>query len=51
MQKLVVGLVVAFGLFYLLSQPQGAADAVRGAGTAVGVAFGNVIEFLTALFA
>ena len=49
MQKLLVGLVVAFALFYLLSQPQGAAEAVKGAGDAVGVAFNNVIEFFSAL--
>lgn len=50
MQKLLVGLVVAFALFYLLSQPQGAAEAVKGAGSAVGVAFNNVIQFISALF-
>jgi hypothetical protein len=51
MQKLLVGVVVAFAAFYLLSQPAGAADAVKGAASAVGVAFESIIEFITALFA
>ncbi len=50
MRKLLVGLVVAFALFYLFTQPQGAADAVKGAAAAVVVAFNSVIEFITALF-
>ena len=51
MQKLLVGLVIAFAAFYLFSQPAGAADAVRGAAAAVGTGFESVIEFATALFA
>jgi hypothetical protein len=51
MRKLLGGLVIAFALFYLLSQPQGAADAVKGATAAVGAAFQSIIEFFTALFA
>jgi hypothetical protein len=51
MQKLLVGVVVAFAAFYLLTQPQGAADVVRGAGAVVGDAFHAVIAFITALFA
>lgn len=50
MRKLGIGLVVAFALFYLITQPEGAAQAVRGAGEAVMVAFNSVIEFITALF-
>jgi hypothetical protein len=50
MRKLGIGLVVAFALFYLLTQPAGAAQAVRGAAAAVGVGFNSVIEFITALF-
>ena len=50
MRKLMVGLVVAFALFYLVTQPQGAAEAVRGAADAVRVGFESVIEFITALF-
>jgi multisubunit Na+/H+ antiporter MnhE subunit len=49
-RKLLIGLVVAFCLFYLFSQPAGAAEAVRGAADAVGVAFESIIEFITALF-
>lgn len=50
MRKLGIGLVVAFALFYLITQPAGAAEAVRGAADAVGVAFNSIIEFITALF-
>ena len=50
MRKLGVGLVVAFALFYLITQPAGAAEAVRGAADAVGVAFNSIIEFISALF-
>jgi len=51
LRKLLVGLVVAFGLFYLFTQPQNAADAVRGAVAAVDGAFQSVIQFFNALFA
>jgi hypothetical protein len=51
MKKLLMGLVIAFAAFYLISQPANAAEAIRGAAGAVGVAFESVIEFLTALFA
>lgn len=50
MQKFMVGLVIAFAAFYLLSQPAGAADAVKGAASAVGVAFESIIKFISALF-
>ena len=50
MRKLAIGLVIAFALFYMLTQPAGAAQAVRGAADAVGVAFNSIIEFITALF-
>lgn len=50
MRKLGIGLVVAFALFYLITQPAGAAEAVRGAADAVGVAFTSIIEFISALF-
>jgi hypothetical protein len=50
MRKLGIGLVVAFALFYLITQPEGAATAVRGAADAVMVAFNSIIEFITALF-
>lgn len=51
MRKLGIGLVIAFALFYVLTQPQGAAEAVRGATDAVVVAFNSLIDFITALFA
>ena len=51
MRKLAIGLVIAFALFYMLTQPAGAAQAVRGAADAVGVAFNSIIEFSSALFA
>lgn len=50
MRKLLGGLVIAFALFYLVTQPHGAAQAVRGAALAVGVAFNSVIQFFSALF-
>ena len=50
MRKLGIGLVVAFALFYLVTQPEGAAQSVRGAADAVVVAFNSIIEFITALF-
>jgi hypothetical protein len=50
MRKVAIGLVVAFALFYLITQPEGAASAVRGAAGAVVIAFESVIDFVTALF-
>ena len=49
-KKLLIWLVIAFAAFYLLTQPEGAANAVGGAFSAVGDAFGSVITFLSALF-
>ena len=49
--KRTVGLLVlAFAVFYLLTQPQAAADAVRGAASAVASAFDAIIRFVGALF-
>lgn len=45
-----VALVIAFAAFYLLTQPVGAADAIKGAAAAVGEAFEAVIRFISALF-
>ena len=50
MRKLLGAVAVAFALFYLLTQPHAAADAVRGAGGVVGNAFDAVISFFSALF-
>jgi hypothetical protein len=43
-------LVVAFAAFYLLSKPQGAADAIQVAGEALQTAFEQVMRFFSALF-
>jgi hypothetical protein len=48
-KKSVTLLVIAFALFYLFTQPENAADAVRGAGNAVGDGFQAVIRFFNAL--
>jgi hypothetical protein len=48
-KKLAVGLVVAFVLYYLISQPAGAANAVKGAVDAVIAAFGAVGVFVNQL--
>lgn len=48
-RKAVVLLVIAFAAFYLVSQPEGAADAVRGALAAVVDAFDAIIRFSSAL--
>jgi predicted small secreted protein len=50
MKKLLGVIVIAFAVFFLLTQPQAAANAVRGAGTVVQDAFNAVITFVTALF-
>lgn len=50
MKKLMGGVLIAFLLFYLLTQPANAADAVKGAGAVVGDAFNAAITFFTALF-
>ncbi len=50
MKKLLGILLIAFAVFFLLTQPQSAADAVRGAGTVVVDAFNSVIAFISALF-
>ncbi len=50
MKKLLGVVAIAFALFFLLTQPQSAADAVRGAGGVVQDAFNAVITFITALF-
>ena len=43
-------LVVAFAAFYLLSRPEGAAEAIQVAGEALRTAFDQVMRFFTALF-
>jgi hypothetical protein len=51
MRKLLVLLVVAFVLFYLLTQPHNAAQAVRNSANAMVDAFNSIIAFISALFA
>ncbi len=48
-RKAVILLAIGFAVFYLVSQPEGAADAVRGAFDAVVSAFDAVIRFFDAL--
>jgi len=50
-KKLVIWTVIAFAAFYLFTQPESAASAVRGAAAAIGSAFGSVITFFSSLFA
>jgi hypothetical protein len=50
MRKLLGVAAIAFALFYLLSQPQSAADVVRGGVGVVGDAFDALTTFITALF-
>jgi hypothetical protein len=49
MKKVVAMLVVAFVVYYLLTAPAGAADAVSGAASAVIDAFGQVGIFVNEL--
>jgi hypothetical protein len=49
MRKLLSIAVIAFVLFYLFSQPQAAADAVRGAVGVVKDAFDALVTVLNAL--
>lgn len=49
-KKALTGLVIAFAAYYLVTEPAGAADAVSGAGAAVGEAFDSVVTFFTELF-
>ncbi len=49
MKKLAVLLVAAFVVYYLLTAPAGAADAVSGAAEAVMSAFGQLFIFVDEL--
>ncbi len=49
LKKLAVLLVAAFVVYYLLTAPQGAADAVSGAISAVMDAFGQLFVFVEEL--
>ncbi len=44
-KRVLVVLVVGFFLFYLISQPEGAASAVRTVFAAIGLAFRSIVRF------
>ncbi len=48
-RKALIVLAIGFAVFYLVSQPEAAADAVQGAFSAVGDAFDAIIRFFNAL--
>ncbi|MDN5725286.1 MAG: hypothetical protein L0G99_05050 [Propionibacteriales bacterium] len=49
MKKIIVILAVTFGIFYLVTRPEDAAGAVRGAFLAVGSAFASIFTFFASL--
>jgi hypothetical protein len=48
-RRILLLLAIGFVLYYLVNQPQAAADAVRGIAVAVGGALQSLITFFTAL--
>jgi len=48
-KKALLVLLVGFIVFYLISQPEAAADAVQTAAGAVALAFRSVVRFFTSL--
>jgi hypothetical protein len=48
-KKGITFLVIAFALFYLVTQPAAAADAVKAIGDGIGQAFQAIIKFFDAL--
>ena len=50
MKKLLGVIAIAFAVFYMMTQPTQAADAVRGAVSVVGDAFESLVAFISALF-
>ncbi len=48
-KRILAALVVGFLLFYLITQPEAAAGAVRTVFAAVGVAFRSIVTFFTSL--
>jgi hypothetical protein len=48
-RKILVLLVVTFAVFYLVTRPEDAAAAVRGAFDALAKAFSSIIVFFTSL--
>jgi hypothetical protein len=50
-KKILLWTVVIFAVFYLITQPESAASAVRTAVAWVGDAFASIATFLSSLFA
>jgi len=48
-KRILAVLVLGFFLFYLITQPEGAAAAVRTVFSAVGIAFRSIVTFFTSL--
>ena len=48
-KRVIVILIVGFFLFYLISQPESAASAVRTVFSAVAVAFRAIVRFFSSL--
>jgi hypothetical protein len=48
-RKILVLLVVTFAVFYLVTRPEDAAAAVRGAFDALATAFSSIVVFFTSL--
>lgn len=49
-KRVLTVLAIAFAAYYLITAPQSAANAVSGAGSAVGDGFEAIIVFFTSLF-
>lgn len=49
-KKVLIWLAIAFAVFYLISQPSSAADAIKGAASGIESAFNSIITFFTSLF-
>lgn len=49
LKKVLVWLIAAFAVFYLITAPQAAADAVKSAGSGLQTAGQSVIDFFDAL--
>ena len=49
-KKVVVLLAVAFAVFYVLTRPEAAGNAVQATASFIGTGFENLIRFLASLF-
>ena len=49
LKKVITWLVIAFAVWYVIQDPQGSADIVRNAGTALGDAATSLSEFVGSL--